>query len=482
MFQSLRDELPNDPDYPERQHRLDALTRVLDGRIYDHMEYSFDQEENGAGEYIKLRERRPSVQYNLAKIVVDSSVSLLFSEGHFPEIECGDENTRKALAAIIKDAKINQRMVEAATVGSVGSVCLWMRVLKGRVFVEVLPTLYLTPVFDPESPDDLQSVTEQYKVKGEQLKAVGYDIADDDLGADHWFMRQWDAVSETSFVPWLVDEDEGHTPQIDESNSVKHDFGFVPMVWIQNLPGIDPVDGPCTFEPAINTSIEIDYQLSQAGRGLKYSSDPMLMIKEPAMGGEEPRGGGNTLKIDATGDAKLLEINGTASEAVIEYVRHLRELALESVHGNRANADKLSAAQSGRAMELMNQALIWLADRLRITYGEGGLLDLLRMIMAASERFDLRTKYAELPNIDPNAEISLRWAPWYAPTQSDKQTQAETLRTLKDARLMSQNTAVSTLAPDYDIEEVKKEIQEIEADVAKEPVPSQVQEKISVSQ
>ena len=46
------------------------------------------------------------------------------------------------------------------------------------------------------------------------------------------------------------------------------------------------------------------------------------------------------------------------------------------MHGNRANADRLTAAQSGRALELMNQGLVWLADNLRISYGEGALLSL----------------------------------------------------------------------------------------------------------
>jgi hypothetical protein len=58
----------------------------------------------------------------------------------------------------------------------------------------------------------------------------------------------------------------------------------------------------------------------------------------------------------------------------MDWVKGLREIALEGAGGSRANADKLSAAQSGRAMELMNQALIWLADKLRISYGEGALL------------------------------------------------------------------------------------------------------------
>ncbi len=143
---------------------------------------------------------------------------------------------------------------------------------------------------------------------------------------------------------------------------MKHGLGFVPMVWIRNLPGPsstgDAADGACTFRTAIETQIEIDYQLSQAGRGLKYSSDPTLLIKEPASTDSEiVKGAGNALVVSEKGDAKLLEIGGTASAAVIEYVRTLRELALESVHGNRANADRLTAAQSGRALELMNQGL-----------------------------------------------------------------------------------------------------------------------------
>jgi len=37
--------------------------------------------------------------------------------------------------------------------------------------------------------------------------------------------------------------------------------------------------------------------------------------------------------VSEKGDARLLEIGGTAAAAVIEYVRTLRELALEGIHG-----------------------------------------------------------------------------------------------------------------------------------------------------
>ena len=170
-------------------------------------------------------------------------------------------------------------------------------------------------------------------------------------------MRSWDTKARPGSCRCRSAADRA---DIDEAARVTHGLGFVPVVWIRNLPGPsatgDADDGACTFRAAIETQIEIDYQLSQAGRGLKYSSDPTLLIKEPATTDSEiVKGAGNALVVSEKGDAKLLEIGGTASAAVIEYVRTLREFALESVHGNRANADRLTAAQSGRALELMNQ-------------------------------------------------------------------------------------------------------------------------------
>ncbi len=116
----------------------------------------------------------------------------------------------------------------------------------------------------------------------------------------------------------------------DAARTVQHGLGFVPLVWIRNLPGGIAPDGACTFRAAVETGIEIDYQLSQAGRGLKYSSDPTLLIKEPAgLEGELVRSAGNALVVSEKGDARLLEIGGTAAGAVLDYVRMLRELALE---------------------------------------------------------------------------------------------------------------------------------------------------------
>jgi hypothetical protein len=349
--------------------------------------------------------------------------------------------------------------------GAVGSVAIQMRVLRGRIFFSVLDTTYLTPEWDPEEPDRLVRVTERYKVPGSALTSSGYEIADP--GPEYWFMRTWDADGESWFAPQPVGA--AFETDLDETRSVQHGLGFVPIVWIRNLPGPsstgDVADGACTFRAAIETQIEIDYQLSQAGRGLKYSSDPTLLIKEPATTDSQIiKGAGNALVVSEKGDARLLEIGGTASAAVIEYVRTLRELALESVHGNRANADRLTAAQSGRALELMNQGLVWLADNLRVSYGEGALLSLARMVLSASQVFQLRVMGQEIGALDPAARLSLNWPRWYPTTADDRQKDAQTLSTLANAGQISRESAVKSIANTFDIEDVPGELARIAAD------------------
>ncbi len=464
MFETICGTIPVESGLPARVRRLDILRRMLDGTIYDALPYQFHEERNGAGEYVPLRMRKPSVRYGLCKLVVEDSVALLFSAAHFPAIDCADGGMAQLLADIMREARLNEVMIDAAIRGSVGSVAVLMRVLRGRVFFTVLESLYLTPQWDVLAPDTLSSVTERYKVSGTDLLAQGY--ADVDAAGLYWFQRVWDDQVETWYLPWLVNDDAAQII-VDQPRSVAHGLGFVPVVWIRNLPGGDGVDGACTFRAAVETNIEIDYQLSQAGRGLKYSSDPTLLIKEPATSETEiVKGAGNALVVSEKGDAKLLEIGGTASEAVISYVRTLRDLALEAVHGNRASPDKLSVAQSGRALELMNQGLIWLADNLRISYGDGGVLALLKMVVRASNTYTLNVMGQDIDALDTAQRISLRWPRWYPLSADDRLKEAQAVATLTNAGQLSRETAVKSLAADRSIVDVGAELDAIDEDIA----------------
>ncbi len=196
MFKTLLAKLPRDTDYPERQFRIDALTKVLRGAIYDHLTCDFHTEYTGLQEYIPLRERRPCVRAGtgICKTVMDNSVSLLFAEGQFPQMDCEDEPTRNALRSLMKETRLNEVMIEAAPVGAVGSAAILLRILNGRVFFSVMNTPFLTPVWRADAPDTLERVTEQYKVNGRVLQDKGYAI--DEPGADYWFKREWTAEQE----------------------------------------------------------------------------------------------------------------------------------------------------------------------------------------------------------------------------------------------------------------------------------------------
>ncbi len=463
MYCTICDLIPDDRDYSERTRQLSIYRRLLDGSFYDVLPYEFHEERNSAGEYIPLRQRRPSVRYGLARLVVEDSVALLFSEAHFPAFDSPDSEVRSALEAVARDTKLNAVMVEAGLRGAIGSVALLLRVLRGRIFIDVLDTPYLLPEWDDDEPDTLRRVTERYKVSGAALAAQGFAVADP--GATYWFQRVWDAEFERWYEPLPVGSQAAATQ--DSKRTIRHGLGFVPLVWIRNLPGGTAVDGACTFRAAIDTSIEIDYQLSQAGRGLKYSSDPTLLIREPAgVAGTMVRGAANALVVSEKGDAKLLEIGGTASQAVIDYVRILREFALESLHGNRADASRLTAPASGKALQMMNQGLLWLADNLRISYGQCALTTLARMILRATHIYPIRVEGRVLAPLACDAPISLRWPDWYPDDALDGQRTAETLIALVAAKQMSRETALKVLAASYDIEDVAAELHRIKTEGA----------------
>jgi hypothetical protein len=469
-FRALQSKTPRDKDYPERTFVIEWFTRVLDGTLYDHLKYPFSEEKSDSNEYVKLGDRRPSARTRICRTVVNDSVAMLFDDDHFPAIDCEDEATREEITALIKEFGLRRVMIESATTGSVGSAAIRFRVLKHRAFFDVLKTAFLTPKWKADEPDVLESVTERYKVRGHALKEQGYTIKDEDLNAEFWFQCVWTEQSEDWYLP-QPKADEDKPPVLDTARSQNHALGFVPIVWIKNLPGGNGIDGEPTFPlEAIDMQIECDYLLSQGGRGLKYQSDPTLVIKEPPAlegGGGRVKGAANALVVGTEGDAKLLEITGDGAASVLEWVRGLRELALEGAGGNRSNADKISAAQSGRAMELMHQSLINLASKLRISYGDNGLQPLLDMIIAASKKIKLKTKRGEaISELSTDKPVALRWSRWFAPTYADMQTEAQTLTALTAGKLLSTETAVQAIAHTYDIADVPEELKRIEKDAA----------------
>jgi hypothetical protein len=103
--------------------------------------------------------------------------------------------------------------------------------------------------------------------------------------------------------------------------------------------------------------------------------------------------------------------------------------------------------------------LIWLADNLRVSYGDA-LLRLARMVVRASNVFPLVVMGAEVAPI-AQTRWTLKWPRWQMPGAEDRERDARTLSTLATAGQISRLTAVKSIADVYEIQDVEAEMQRI---------------------
>jgi len=461
--------------FNERQKRLDFFEKVLTGSIYDNMlpfygEYTSEFE---SGKYIPLARRSPCVKYKLAKIIVNEIAAMLFGESHFPQLRIGDNkdsDTLKLMQKISRESNLRLVMINAAKCGSVGSVAVVVKYLDGKFAFEIIKTKYLTPKFDVFDNSVLTNLVEKKYIKGKDLIVLGYIVDKDQLNIDFCLTREWNTYAEIYYVPYTADEKDsyGFTPKIDNERTVYHNLGFVPVQWIKNphSDDEDDIDGNCIFSDVIDIGIEIDYQLSQHGRLLKYNSDPTLVIKDPTrLENQELVKGIGALMVGQDGDAKYLQLESSATQAVLSYIEKLRQFAIEVVRGDRSNPDKLLSGHSGKALQMLNKPMISLVDEMRISYGEIGLLSIYRMIyrILTHEGIDSSSISYEIEK-DCDGDFVLDWPQFYPSNEQDKLATANTLKTLVDSGNLSHKSAINILSGDYNITDVEKEIGEISKD------------------
>lgn len=502
-----------DKDFSMRSFILALYRRVLDGTYYDILPEAYNARSSSSVNILEpdkftfqtsgMSQRRPSVRSSLCSVVVDESISFLFDDEHFPRITSDDEVLALFLAKIVDESFLQDAMMSVAYDGSVGSGALLVRLSQGKYYYESLLTEYCTPYFNPEAPDELIGLCEQYKVYGNELIAKGYTEDGIEPEKIYWFRRDFTPTEEIVYKPTLakdailpttvdwqamvyksfsdgtktynqngkeiVSSRKVSILERDELRSCNHNIGFVPIVWVKNLPGNihgvqgNAIDGACTFAKAIDTTTELEYQLSQCGRGLKYSAEPILFINDPNYGitGTIDKSKGGVIVGDENSDAKMIEINGDGCRAALEYSEQLRQIALENIHGNRSSPKKTTFGISGKSMQMFDHPLILLAGKLRISYGQRMLRHVLRVIakMATKNPVILDGNIFD-KKFNENASIKLIWSQWFPESAEEIQTKTNTAIAAKDAGLITTETAAASIANSFGINNVDKEVEE----------------------
>lgn len=432
MFQKIAGGIrfPDWANNDSRYRRLDLRDRLLEGTFYNHLGYAFyDEVETGTEKLIPLADRRPSAQYRLPRMVARWASRKLFAGRHVPKVRHKDPKTAIRINALLRKGKFFAHMKAAAMFGSVGAVAVTFRVdIEGddnRVALQLWRAKYCQPSFD--NMGELAQLRVAYVTNYDALKAMG--APGIEAGQEYWFIKDWLPTGEMQYIPVKKAEwnpvqgfvgEGAASKKLEKWDEATHTLGFLCAQWFVNLPGGQDCDGACTFEDAIPNSIELDYTLSQIGRGTRYNCAPQLVTI-----GEVTSGSGDVTRSPMThiglkaaykdedgqtlgqGDAKLLEMSGAGTEAALKLIDHLRNMALEQISASRKDPDKMKAPLSGRAMEYLDQDSDDLVYDLRDQYGEHGALPLIKKIILAAK-------------LDTDASgITLQWPRMFQPTPDE---------------------------------------------------------------
>ncbi len=333
---------------------------------------------NASNANFPLKFRKPTAPYSLIRTIVDRFSGLLFSENQHPEIKIeGDPETEDWLRAVAQVSRLWQQMHLARTYGgAMGTVAIGFQFVNGKPVIEVHDPRWLFPEFIEHGSMELVSIEKRYKYPKE--------VQDPATGKwenkEFWYRRQISKEADTLFKPAPVEN--GEEPEWEIEREVAHNFGFCPVVWVQNMPVQDSDDGDPDCSPAVYETVEaIDTLISQAHRGVVMNCDPTLVISSKAEMNEVRVGSDNALRVP-DGSASYLELQASGPKAAMEQAEQFRKNALEMAACVVEHPDV--SGKTATEVERNYQAMLSKADVLREQYGQRCIIPLLEMIYRAA--------------------------------------------------------------------------------------------------
>jgi len=360
------------PALPKLEHESVASSGYLPPGFYD---------AGGQMGDIPLKFRRPTSPLYLARVIVSRFTSLLFSSKRHPRITADDPRTEDWLMGFAEATRLWSMMSRARTYGgAMGSVAIGFKIVEGKPFVEVHDPRWCTADFDDRSELTVSKFEKRYQYKEEVLdRFTGQRV-------EQWFWYRR-VITDKIDVVWpkvaVEDNEEPDWEKERHQPPVEHKFGFCPIVWVQNTPMDDDMDGDPDCHGIYDTIETIDQLWSQATRGTIANADPTLGITSDAEFASVKKGTGNALQVEKGGSIQYLEIEGSGAEAAMKLADKLEEKAtmiarcvLDTNFDGPARTEMETSANYSNMIEQ--------ADEFREQYGERGVKRLLEMVLAAA--------------------------------------------------------------------------------------------------
>lgn len=426
---------------------------------------------SAAVEDVPLKFRKPTAPYHLAKVIVDRFTALLFAEARHPNIRVeGDPATEDFARALSEQSRLWATCIKARTHGgSMGTCIVGFQFIDGKAVVEVHDPRWCRPQFKNRAQLTLKNIEKRYQYPVEEV--------DDDGDVEevmYWYRRTIDEHRDVVYKPCRVD---AGVPFWEVDHEAVHDFGFCPVVWVQNLPSDDDVDGEPDAAGCFDSFDAIDSLVAQANRAVIANCDPTVVIVTEAAMDEVVKGTGNAIKLPS-GSASYMEITGSGPAAALKLADEMRTRSLEVAQV--VLDTPVSANETTVGVERAYSSMLAKGDMLREQYGQHLVTELMNMMLKAakdlSERVEqdvdgtlVRHELVLPPRVVPTGpdtspllvprkigkitEISLTWPGYFEPTLADVTAAANAAGVAKQAGLLDDEHAVAFVAPYFQVDD-----------------------------
>ena len=231
-----------------------------------------------AGQTLPLKFRKPNAPYYLAKVIVDRFTSLLFSKKRHPRITCEDPRTENWLNGFAEATRLWAQAIQMRTYGGAqGAVALGFKFVNGKPHVEVHDPRWCQPDFEDRAMLTVARFEKRYQYP-ETVRNEDGEWEEQFF----WYRRLIDEDCDIVWPKVKVESADEPAWENERYSRVDHNFGECPIIWIQNNPVEDAIDGDSDCHGTYDTLEEIDALLSQATRGTKANCDPTLGVSSDA--------------------------------------------------------------------------------------------------------------------------------------------------------------------------------------------------------
>jgi hypothetical protein len=335
---------------------------------------------------------------------------------------------------------------------------------EATVVFEAFDGRYTTPVFKNRLTRELASIEQKWTYPGYVQNEKG-----EWTEVIMWCRRYIDESTDTLWQD--VYTPSGQEPSWDmvaPLRETEHNFGFVPVEWVQNLTVSDEIDGDPDCHGAFDMIEEADKLNSQANRGVVNNCDPTLVLvtDDESLTSIE-KGSEKFIRLNKGETAEYLEMNGMGSKTAGERADALESKVLRFC---QCVLDRTTDVQkTATETEYDYSSFHEKCDVLREQYGERGVKRLLaKLVKAVKQVGDESVVVPPREETQPDGTkklvqrklgpgdgvIALQWPDYKTATPTDTQTKVQSAANAVSSSLVDLQHAAQYVAPDFQVEDV----------------------------